>query len=117
MASRSDVDENEEGCHNMARLFQELVEQGYKGSYESVRDNILRRLPQERKTPLDGSSQTPALATSREASFLFLRQPDKLKTEEQETLLLLRQLHPETDLAYELVQLFARMLRTRIRGV
>jgi len=103
----------EEGCHNMARLFQELVEQGYKGSYESVRDNILRRLPQERKTPLDGSSQTPALATSREASFLFLRQPDKLKTEEQETLLLLRQLHPETDLAYELVQQFARMLRTR----
>jgi len=103
----------EEGCHNMTRLFQELGEQGYKGSYESVRDNILRRLPQGWKMPLDASSQTPALATSREASFLFLRQPDKLKTEEQETLLLLRQLHPETDLAYELVQQFARMLRTR----
>ena len=97
----------------MTRLFQELGEQGYQGSYESVRDNILRRLPQGRKMPLDASSQTPALATSREASFLFLRRPDKLKTEEQETLLLLRQLHPEIDLAYELVQQFAWMLRTR----
>jgi len=36
-----------------------------------------------------------------------------LKIEERETLLLLRQLHPETELAYELVQQFARMLRTR----
>lgn len=44
---------------------------------------------------------------------MFLRRPDQLKIEEQETLLLLRQLHPETDLAYELVQQFARMLRTR----
>ena len=103
----------EEGCHNMTRLFQELGEQGYKGSYESVRANLLRRLPQGRKMPLDASSPTPALPTSREASFLFLRRPDQLKTEEQETLLLLRQLHPETDLAYELVQQFARMLRTR----
>jgi len=97
----------------MTRLFQELGEQGYKGSYESVRDNLLRRLPLGRKMPLDASSPTPALPTSREASFLFLRRPDQLKTEEQETLLLLRQLQPETDLAYELVQQFARMLRTR----
>jgi transposase len=103
----------EEGCHNMTRLFQELGEQGYQGSSERVRDNILRRLPQGRKMPLDASSQRPALPTSREASFLFLRRPDQLKTEEQETLLLLRQRHPETDLAYELVQQFARMLRTR----
>ncbi len=103
----------QEGCHNMTRLFQELGEQGYKGSYESVRDNILRRLPQGRKMPLDGSSQTPALATSRQASFLFLRRPENLKTDEQERLLLLRQLHPETALAYELVQQFAQMVRTR----
>jgi transposase len=103
----------EDGCHNMSSLFRELVELGYKGSYESVRDNMIRLLPQGRKKPLESLSRTPALATSREASFLFLHRPEKLKTEEQETLTLLRQLHPEADLAYELVQQFAQMLRTR----
>jgi transposase len=33
--------------------------------------------------------------------------------DEQETLITLRHLHPEIDLAYDLVQQFARMLRTR----
>jgi transposase len=103
----------EEGCHNMTRLFRELVEQGYKGSYESVRDNILRLLPEGRKMPLDSSSKTPALPTSREASFLFILRPEELETEEQAILTRLWLLHPEVDLAYKLVEQFARMLRTR----
>jgi transposase len=103
----------EEGCHNMTSLFRELVEQGYKGSYASVRDNLLRLLPQGRKMPLDASLKTPALPTPREASFLFIHRPLDLETEGQEMLMQLRQLHPEVDLAYELVQQFARMLRTR----
>jgi transposase len=57
--------------------------------------------------------KAPALATSRQASFLFLRRPEKLRVEEQETLAKLRQLHPEVDLAYDLVQQFAQILRTR----
>src|SRR5512135_553104 len=97
----------------MTRLFQELVEQGHKGSYASVRDNIVRLLPQGRKMPLDASLKTPALATSREASFLFIRRPEELKTEEQALLAQLRRLDPEVDLAYELTQQFARMVRTR----
>jgi transposase len=32
----------EDGCHNIAGLFRELEEQGYKGSYASVRDTIVR---------------------------------------------------------------------------
>src|SRR5436305_9395268 len=59
----------EEGCHNMTRLFQELVEQGYKGSYGSVRDNMMRLTPQGRKMPLASSLKTSALPPSREASF------------------------------------------------
>jgi len=35
----------ESGCHNMVRLHQELVVRGYKGSYASVRDHLMRRLP------------------------------------------------------------------------
>jgi len=37
----------------------------------------------------------------------------ELEADEQETLSTLRHLHPEIDLAYDLVEQFARMLRTR----
>jgi transposase len=37
----------------------------------------------------------------------------ELEAEDQETLALLRSLHPEVDQAYELVQQFTEMLRTR----
>jgi transposase len=103
----------EDGCHTIACLFRELVEQGYRGSYESVRDNIVRLLPTGRKNVAASSSKTAALVTSRQAAFLFLRHPEKLRVEEQETLVKLRQIHPEVDLAYDLVQQFAQMLRTR----
>jgi len=103
----------EDGNHNLACLFRELVEQGYKGSYESVRDNLVRLLPEGRKIPRDSLSKTSTLAPARQASFLFLRRPEKLRTEEQEMLAKFRQLHPEVNLAYDLVQQFAQMLRTR----
>jgi transposase len=103
-----------QGCHNIAQLFRELGAQGYRGSYASVRDNIVRRLQfHGRKAPRDTSSKTPALATSRQAAFLFLRRPEELRAQEQETVTTLRQIHAEIDLAYDLVQQFARMLRTR----
>ncbi|HEX6477235.1 MAG TPA: transposase [Ktedonobacteraceae bacterium] len=50
---------------------------------------------------------------ARDASFLFLRRPEELSNEERETLLMLRSLHSEVNQAYELVQQFAQMLRTR----
>lgn len=102
----------EDGCHNMASLFQELASLGYQGSYASVRDGIVRLLPQGRKKPIDSLPKTAALPTSREASFLFLHRSEKLEVDEQETLARLQQLHPEADVAYRLVQQFARMLRT-----
>jgi hypothetical protein len=88
-----------EGCHNMACLFRELVERGYQGSYGSVYDNLVRLLPTGRKHAVDSSSKAPALATSRQAAFLFLRRPEKLRVEEQETVAKLRQIHPEVDRA------------------
>lgn len=45
--------------------------------------------------------------------FLFLRRPEELEAEEEETLALLRSLHAEVDRAYELVQQFTQMLRER----
>jgi transposase len=102
-----------EGCHNIACLFRELVERGYKGSYGSVRDNLVRLLPTGRKQAAHALSKTSALPTSRQAAFLFLRRSEKLKGEELEQLCQVRQIDPEVELAYELVQQFAHMLRTR----
>lgn len=49
---------------------------------------------------------------ARQAVFLLLRRPEDLVAEDQETLTLLRSLHPEVDPVYELVQQFREMLHT-----
>jgi transposase len=103
-----------QGCQNIAQLFRELEARGYRGSYASVHDHLVRRLQfGGRKTPADASAKTPPLPTPRQAAFLFLGRPEKLRVQELETLTKLRQLHPEVDLAYDLVQQFAQMLRSR----
>ena len=103
----------EEGCHNMVRLHQELVARGYKGSYASVRDHLVRQLPGGKKNACKGATLSPVLPPVRQVMFLFLRRPGDLDKEERETMLQLRQSHAELDLAYDLVQEFATMLRTR----
>ncbi|GHO79290.1 hypothetical protein KSD_70610 [Ktedonobacter sp. SOSP1-85] len=103
----------EAGCHNIAQLYRELVARGYTHSYWSVYEQLVRFLPEGRKnqeTP-EQLPHPPVLA--RQAVFLFLRRPDDLEADEQETLAQLRSLHSEVDQAYELVQQFAQMLRTR----
>jgi transposase len=115
----------ESGCHTIAELHRELVADGYSHQYNSVYRRLARSFPEgpkkrltrslpegpkKQETP-DALLHSPVLA--RQAMFLFLRRPAELSAEEQETLVLLRSLHPETDQAYELVQQFAQMLRTR----
>lgn len=104
----------EAGCHNMAQLYRELVACGYTQSYRSVYKQLVRFLPEGRKNAAKGCdlAPTPPL-TARQATFLFLRRLEDLEADEQQTLSTLRHLHPEIDLAYDLVQQFARMLRTR----
>ena len=89
------------------------MEQGYQGSYSSVHDHLVRLLPAGRKHAPDKRPPAPALPTPRQTAFLFLRRPETLRAQEQETLLKLRQMSPEVDLAYALVQQFGQMLRTR----
>ena len=115
----------ETGCYTIAELHRELVADGYSHQYNSVYRRLARSFPEERKKRLTRSAPSgqkkqeapdqlprpPVLA--RQAMFLFLRRPEELSAEEQETLVLLRSLHPEIDQAYELVQQFAQMLRTR----
>jgi|SRR5450755_946990 len=103
-----------QGCHTIAQIFRELEARGYRGSYASVHDNIVRRLQFDgRKAPSGTSSKASPLPTPRQAAFLFLRRSEKLRVQEQETLVKLRHIDPEVDLAYDLVQQFAHMLRSR----
>lgn len=51
--------------------------------------------------------------SKRLAAFLFLRRPEELTVEEQATVMRLRHLHPNVDMAYLFVQQFVQMLRTR----
>jgi len=103
----------EAGCHNIAQLYRELVARGYTQSYRSVYKQLVRLLPEGKKNATKGESLSPSPLSSRQATFLFLRRSEELETEEQETLIALRHLHPEIDLAYDLVQQFAQILRTR----
>ena len=105
----------EQRCQNIAHIYQELRARGYQGSYASVYGNLVRPLPAGRKFPRDQKEENtlrPIPVLSRQGAFLFLRRVEKLAAAEQETLVILRQVHPEVDLAYDLVQQFAQMLRT-----
>lgn len=103
----------EAGCHNIAQLYRELGDRGYKHSYWSVYEQLVRFLPSGRKNQ-ETSNQLPRPPVlARQAVFLFLRRISELEADEQETLTFLRSLHNEVDQAYELVQQFAQMLRTR----
>jgi transposase len=106
----------EAGCHNIAQLYRELVDRGYTHSYHSVHEQLVRLLPEGKKNAAKGGDLSPTPLSSRQATFLFLRRPEELKADEQASLTMLQHLHPEVDLAYDLVQQFARMLRTRTGG-
>lgn len=70
-------------------------------------------LPDGKKNAIKGCNLAPTPLTARQATFLFLRWVEELEADEQQTLSTLRNLHPDIDLAYDLVQQFAQMLRTR----
>jgi hypothetical protein len=105
-----------QGCHNIAQIYQELLARGYKGSYASVYGNLVRHLPAGRKHAPGADALYPALLLARQATFLFLRRSEELRAEERETILVLRQTHPEVDLMADLVQQFVQMLRTRVKA-
>ena len=103
----------EAGCHNIAQLHRELVAAGHTITYRNVYRQLVRYLPEGRKKSASESQLPRATVLARDAVFLFLRRPEDLLAEDQETLALLRPLHTEVDQTYELVQQFAQMLRTR----
>ncbi|GHO96737.1 transposase [Reticulibacter mediterranei] len=106
----------EAGCHNIMQVYRELLERGYKGSYQSVYDQVFRLLPGGTKNATIPCNLSAAPLSSRSAAFLFLRQPEALSTDEQQTLITLKQLDLEIELAYNFVRQFALMLHMRTGG-
>ena len=101
------------GCHNIAQLHRELVTAGHTITYRNVYRQLIRYLPEGRKKSSSDSQLPRATVLARDAVFLLLRRPEELEAEDRETLALLRSLHVEVEQAYELVQQFTQMLRTR----
>ena len=102
-----------EGYHNLMGIYRELQGRGYRGSYENVRVQFGNLSQRARTRQISHAPLIQALPSSQQACWLFLRRPEDLTVEEQATVIRLRHLHPEIELAYMFVQQFTQMLRTR----
>jgi hypothetical protein len=103
----------EAGGHNSTPWYRERVAPGSTQSYQAGYDQVMRLLSGGKKHAAKACTLSPTPLSSKSAAFLFLRRPQDLEADEQETLITLRQLDSEIELAYTLVQQFAQMLRTR----
>ena len=103
-----------EGCHNVKVLWNELKERGYTGSYSSVWRALA---PLIRTEAAHSGSQPPELTAQslspRQAAWLLVLDPEKLKPEEQAYRTALQALSPLADAVYGLAQRFVQMIRDR----
>jgi transposase len=103
-----------EGYQNLMGIYRELQSLGYQGSYATLHAQFAKSSSSKMQTKqVPRLPLTPALPSTRRATWLFLRRPEELTTQEQEMVKRLRLLHSEVDLAYLLVQQFVQMVRKR----
>jgi hypothetical protein len=103
------------------RLYEAIQRQGYRGGRSTVLGYLtqLRKVqglaPRTRTAQLGPPVPDPTVqcVTPRQATWLVLRQPNHLTSEEQALLDRLRQAHPAFTQAIALAQGFAQLLRTR----
>ena len=72
----------DEGCHNAARLYQEIRQKGYSGKHAMVR----RFVSGWRKTGKAASPETPQRISPKHAAILVTRPADKITDEQQQLL-------------------------------
>jgi hypothetical protein len=103
------LDQHADGTHgSLTRLFSEITELGYGGSYSAVRDYLARHGPA--RTPMP-----PALPTVREVTNWLTRRPDTLTEDEKTSLSVVLGHCPELQAASDQVRCFATMI-TRLTG-
>lgn len=111
------------GERNIAALYQAIHAQGYSGSETSVRQYItsLRkevgpaRRPRRYYPPVseERKRQPHRAVSSRQATWLALRKPQELSSQDQRTLDLVMQAHAQLEGACKLAQSFALMVREK----
>jgi hypothetical protein len=101
-----------EGCHNSRVLWEEIRQQGYPGSYSSVRRFVQRYRSGRRRR---SSSPLPGMRplSTRQAAWLLVLAPGELSAEQRAYLTALGQVCPEIATAYELAQRFVLMVQRR----
>jgi transposase len=110
------------GHRDAVRLFRELQQRGYTGSYPTVARYAQRLRQAQGQAPRQRRPRQtlPAVAkpaarhlTARRATWLVLRQPERLETDEAALLAQLQAQHPEVAAAIALAQDFAQLVRER----
>jgi transposase len=110
------------GCHTAIRLFRELRQRGYGGSYGLVAAYVRRvrqaqgLAPGQRRArqPLPVVAESPYQSlTPRRATWLVLRREEQRTNNETQQLAQLRAQHAEVDEAITLAQDFATLVRQR----
>jgi transposase len=110
------------GCHTAMRLFRELRQRGYGGSYGLVAAYVRRvrqaqgLAPGQRRArqPLPVVAESPYQSlTPRRATWLVLRREEQRTNHETQQLAQLRAQHAEVDEAITLAQDFATLVRQR----
>src|SRR5215470_17064455 len=112
-----------EGCYNSAQLHREIRSKGYRGSESSVRHFVARwredlpdRLKRARRGPSSPAPETKSkkiVASARRATWLLLREADKLEAEERAFVEHLIETSPEIAEARLLAQEFNHILKQR----
>jgi len=122
----------DEGCTNAAQLWREIEPQGYRGGYRQVaRWAQQQRLaaigaaspPKPKATAREragggaavAASVTTALPAARELAWLLVRNPEELEADER---VVLEHIQQDGDIrsAYDLLQRFGQMIRTKNEG-
>jgi transposase len=102
------------GYQNGRQLVTELQQQGFTGSYSSVR-RALQKLT--RKVPSDSAANHPepgpSLLSPRQVSWLLIRSPEELESEERTAQTILCEVSAAVTQAHRLAQDFVTMVRER----
>lgn len=103
------------GVHDGKQIYEEIQARGFRGSLRLVWA-FLQPLREKRCEPTQVVAPSPVEQLSaRESVWLFIRAPDRLTSEEQKLLTLIRSASETAEATYGLVQQFLRMVR-ELRG-